>query len=139
MFECGPQRVVGDGVEVDALAPRSDRRQQVVGSGRDQQHDRARRRLFDHFQHRVGRLVLIAAQALGFEQDQHPVFSFDRRARRLGKDPLPDVVPHAVLRAGRRELDHVGVHTASHESESALVVADADEQRRELARRILHS
>ena len=131
------ERVVGDRIEVDALATRPDRRQEVVGRGGDEHHDRARRRLLDRLQHRVRRLVLVAAQPLGLEEDQHAPLGFDRRARRLGQDRVAHVFLHAVRRAARRELDDVGMHAALHEAQAALVVADADQQRGELARRVL--
>ena len=100
-------------------------------------HDRARRRLLDRLQHRVGRLVLVAAQPLGLEQDQHLALGLDRRARRLGQDRLAHVFLDPVRRAAGLELDDVGMHAALHEPQPALVVADTDQQRRELARRVL--
>ena len=88
--------VVGDRIEVDALAARPDRRQQIVGRAGDEHDDRAIRRLLERLQHRVRRLVLVAAQPLGLEQHEHLALALDRRARRLGQDALA----HVVLRRG---------------------------------------
>ena len=44
---------------------------------------------------------------------------------------------HTIRRAARLELNDVGVHTALDEPTAAFVVADADEHRREHARRVL--
>ena len=54
-----------------------------------------------------------------------------------GRIALAHVFVDAVRRAARLELDDVGMHAALHEPATALVVADADQQRRELARRVL--
>ena len=94
-------------------------------------------RLLERLQHRVGRLVLVAAQPLGLEQHQHLALAFDRRARRFGQDALAHVLLDAVRRAARLELDDVGVHAAQHEPAAPLVVGHADQHRRELARRVL--
>ena len=79
----------------------------------------------------------LPAQPFGLEQDQHPPLGLDRRARRLGQDRVADVFFHAVRRAARRELHDVGMDPALHEPQAALVVADADQQRGELTRRVL--
>ena len=101
-------------------------------------HDRARRRLLDRLQHRVGRLVLVAAQALGLEQDRAP-------CDRLRSARAP---PRAGSRSRTSSFTRYDAPPGSNSTtsgctprctsrEPALVVADADQQRRELARRVL--
>ena len=94
------------------------------------------RRLFQRLEHRVGRLVLVAAQLLGFEQQQHFALGLDRASVRLGQDALAHVGLHRVRRAAGLELDDVGVHPPLDEPLRPLVVG-VDQARRESARRLL--
>ena len=95
-------------------------RDRIVGSRSsalddDEHDDRARRRLLERLQQRVGGDGRRHAQLLRLEQQQHLALTLDRAAMGLGDHLLADVVD-LVRRAAGLELDDVGMHAARREA-----------------------
>ena len=135
--EGGFERVERHRLEIDALAPRADGREQIVGRAGDEKNNRARRRFFQRLQHRVRRLVLVAAQPLRLEQHEHLAIGLDRRAARLGQDALAHVLVDEVRETAGLELDDVGMQTAQHQAADPLVAVGCHQLGGEAARRDL--
>ena len=139
-LERGAHDVLGQGREVDALATRPDRVEQLVGERGHEQDDGARRRLLERLQQRVGRLVAACpcsrsasnrTTTLRAPSTELRDASGMMRSRTSGLD--------LVRPALGLELDDVGVHAAEHEILRPLVAVGCDQRGGEAAGRVLDS